>query len=161
MLFVLFMIINIYANTKRREQKKQTPQNFPKKYNNPKPQEQKNLDYMMAKPKINDIDKNNEITKINSKNNTVNSSIPSFNEYGQVLQNNYLTKTTTNNEISPPLKDYIQQTEIQTSNKEKNIQINIEHEHIFKAIMYAQVLEQPKSFSYLKRFGIKRIIHKD
>ena len=43
----------------------------------------------------------------------------------------------------------------------KKIQIDIEKEHIIKAITYAQVLEQPKSLQYLKRFGIKRVIHKD
>ena len=59
------------------------------------------------------------------------------------------------------VKDYIQKTEIKSTDEKKKVQIDIAHESIMNAIMYAQVLEMPKSIYYLKRYGIKRIIHKD
>ena len=48
-----------------------------------------------------------------------------------------------------------------STDEKKKVQIDIAHESIMNAIMYAQVLEMPKSVYYLKRYGIKRIIHKD
>ena len=81
-------------------------------------------------------------------------------KYEQDLQNRYQEKLK-QNRTNLQAKDFIQQTEIKAVDKDKKIQIDIEKEHIIKAITYAQVLEQPKSLQYLKRFGIKRVIHKD
>ena len=55
LLFLFFMIINIYTGQKRREQKKKQKQEFPDIYDNPPPRQnrKRNLDYMMAKPKVN------------------------------------------------------------------------------------------------------------
>ena len=81
-------------------------------------------------------------------------------KYEQDLQNRYQEKLK-HNKTNLQAKDFIQQTEIKAVDKDKKIQIDIEKENIIKAITYAQVLEQPKSLQYLKRFGIKRVIHKD
>lgn len=55
LLFLFFMIINIYTGQKRREQKKKQRQEFPDIYDNPPPRKnrKRNLDYMMAKPRGN------------------------------------------------------------------------------------------------------------
>ena len=53
------------------------------------------------------------------------------------------------------------QQEIKYLGNNNNLQIDIEKKHIMQAITYAQVLERPKSLEYLKRFGIRRIVHKD
>lgn len=49
LLFLFFMIINIYTGQKRREQKKKQKQEFPDIYDNPPPRQnrKRNLDYMM------------------------------------------------------------------------------------------------------------------
>ena len=55
LLFLFFMIINIYTGQKRREPKKKQKQEFPDIYDNPPPRQnrKRNLDYMMAKPRGN------------------------------------------------------------------------------------------------------------
>lgn len=152
LLFLFFMIINIYTGQKRREQKKKQKQEFPDIYDNPPPRQNKkrNLDYMMAKPKV-----NNDNIEI-----VANDLQQYIDKYEQDLQNRYQEKLK-QNRTNLQAKDFIQQTEIKAVDKDKKIQIDIEKEHIIKAITYAQVLEQPKSLQYLKRFGIKRVIHKD
>lgn len=162
LLFLFFMIVNIYTSQKRREQKKKQRQEFPDIYDNPlpRPKKEKNLDYMMAKPKIKDVNLNDRNVQIDLNKENVDKLANRTNEYEQILQNKYQEKLHQNKNISQA-KDYIQQTEIKAIDKDKKIQIDIEKEHIMNAIMYAQVLEQPKSLQYLKRFGIKRIVHKD
>lgn len=158
------MIVNIYTSQKRRAQKKKQRQDFPDIYDNPspRPKEEKNLDYMMAKPKIRDVKLNDENIQIDLNKENIDrlANHINENEYEQILQNKYQEKLNQNKNISQA-KDYIQQTEIKAIDKDKKIQIDIEKEHIMNAIMYAQVLEQPKSLQYLKRFGIRRIVHKD
>lgn len=151
LLFLFFMIINIYTGQKRREQKKKQKQEFPDIYDNPPPRQnrEKNLDYMMAKPKVNND--NIEIVANDLQQEKINDLAQYIDKYEQDLQNR----------TNLQAKDFIQQTEIKAVDKDKKIQIDIEKEHIIKAITYAQVLEQPKSLQYLKRFGIKRVIHKD
>lgn len=151
LLFLFFMIINIYTGQKRREQKKKQKQEFPDIYDNPPPRQnrKRNLDYMMAKPKVNND--NIEIVANDLQQEKINDLAQYIDKYEQDLQNR----------TNLQAKDFIQQTEIKAVDKDKKIQIDIEKEHIIKAITYAQVLEQPKSLQYLKRFGIKRVIHKD
>lgn len=151
LLFLFFMIINIYTGQKRREQKKKQKQEFPDIYDNPPPRQnrEKNLDYMMAKPKVNND--NIEIVANDLQQEKINDLAQYIDKYEQDLQNR----------TNLQAKDFIQQTEIKAVDKDKKIQIDIEKEHIIKAITYAQVLEQPKSLQYLKQFGIKRVIHKD
>ena len=151
LLFLFFMIINIYTGQKRREPKKKQKQEFPDIYDNPPPRQnrKRNLDYMMAKPKVNND--NIEIVANDLQQEKINDLAQYIDKYEQDLQNR----------TNLQAKDFIQQTEIKAVDKDKKIQIDIEKEHIIKAITYAQVLEQPKSLQYLKRFGIKRVIHKD
>jgi hypothetical protein len=151
LLFLFFMIINIYTGQKRREPKKKQKQEFPDIYDNPPPRQnrKRNLDYMMAKPRGNND--NIEIVANDLQQEKINDLAQYIDKYEQDLQNR----------TNLQAKDFIQQTEIKAVDKDKKIQIDIEKEHIIKAITYAQVLEQPKSLQYLKRFGIKRVIHKD
>lgn len=163
LLFVLFMILNIYTGKKRQEQRKRQQQENPEIYNNPPTtsKNKKNLDYMMAKPTTKEIMLDKESILQNLKQQKIDSSAQYIDEYTCSLSNNHQEKFILPPKNFSPTKDYIQQTEIKNLDKEKTIQIDIEREHIMNAIMYAQVLEQPKSLAYLRRFGIKRIIHKD
>ena len=113
---------------------------------------------MMAKPKVNND--NIEIVANDLQQEKINDLAQYIDKYEQDLQNRYQEKLN-QNRTNLQAKDFIQQTEIKAVDKDKKIQIDIEKEHIIKAITYAQVLEQPKSLQYLKRFGIKRVIHKD
>lgn len=113
---------------------------------------------MMAKPKVNND--NIEIVANDLQQEKINDLTQYIDKYEQDLQNRYQEKLK-HNRTNLQAKDFIQQTEIKAVDKDKKIQIDIEKEHIIKAITYAQVLEQPKSLQYLKRFGIKRVIHKD
>lgn len=113
---------------------------------------------MMAKPKVNND--NIEIVANDLQQEKINDLAQYIDKYEQDLQNRYQEKLK-QNRTNLQAKDFIQQTEIKAVDKDKKIQIDIEKEHIIKAITYAQVLEQPKSLQYLKRFGIKRVIHKD
>ena len=113
---------------------------------------------MMAKPKVNND--NIEIVANDLQQEKINDLAQYIDKYEQDLQNRYQEKLK-QNRTNLQAKDFIQQTEIKAVDKDKKIQIEIEKEHIIKAITYAQVLEQPKSLQYLKRFGIKRVIHKD
>lgn len=113
---------------------------------------------MMAKPKVNND--NIEIVANDLQQEKINDLTQYIDKYEQDLQNRYQEKLK-QNRTNLQAKDFIQQTEIKAVDKDKKIQIDIEKEHIIKAITYAQVLEQPKSLQYLKRFGIKRVIHKD
>lgn len=160
LLFLFFMIINIYTGQKHREPKKKQKQEFPDIYDNPPPRKnrEKNLDYMMAKPKVNND--NIEIVANDLQQEKINDLAQYIDKYEQDLQNRYQEKLK-QNRTNLQAKDFIQQTEIKAVDKDKKIQIDIEKEHIIKAITYAQVLEQPKSLQYLKQFGIKRVIHKD
>ena len=112
----------------------------------------------MAKPKVNND--NIEIVANDLQQEKINDLAQYIDKYEQDLQNRYQEKLK-QNRTNLQAKDFIQQTEIKAVDKDKKIQIDIEKEHIIKAITYAQVLEQPKSLQYLKRFGIKRVIHKD
>ncbi|MBS7213109.1 MAG: hypothetical protein KH045_11305 [Megamonas funiformis] len=145
------MIINIYTGQKRREPKKKQKQEFPDIYDNPPPRQnrKRNLDYMMAKPRGNND--NIEIVANDLQQEKINDLAQYIDKYEQDLQNR----------TNLQAKDFIQQTAIKALDKVNKILIDIEKEHIIKAITYAQVLEQPKSLQYLKRFGIKRVIHKD
>ncbi|WP_278742700.1 hypothetical protein [Megamonas funiformis] len=151
LLFLFFMIINIYTGQKRREPKKKQKQEFPDIYDNPPPRQnrKRNLDYMMAKPRGNND--NIEIVANDLQQEKINDLAQYIDKYEQDLQNR----------TNLQAKDFIQQTAIKALDKVNKILIDIEKEHIIKAITYAQVLEQPKSLQYLKRFGIKRVIHKD
>lgn len=113
---------------------------------------------MMAKPRGNND--NIEIVANDLQQEKINDLAQYIDKYEQDLQNRYQEKLK-QNRTNLQAKDFIQQTEIKAVDKDKKIQIDIEKEHIIKAITYAQVLEQPKSLQYLKRFGIKRVIHKD
>lgn len=113
---------------------------------------------MMAKPKVNND--NIEIVANDLQQEKINDLAQYIDKYEQDLQNRYQEKLK-HNKTNLQAKDFIQQTEIKAVDKDKKIQIDIEKENIIKAITYAQVLEQPKSLQYLKRFGIKRVIHKD
>lgn len=163
MFFVLFIILNIYTGKKRKEQRKRQQQENSEIYNNPPTtsKNKKNLDYMMAKPTTNEITLDKESIPQNLEQQKIESLRPYIDEDTSSLSDNHQEKFILPHQIYSSTKDYIQQTEIKTLDKEKIIQIDIEREHIMNAIMYAQVLEQPKSLAYLKRFGIKRIIHKD
>ena len=113
---------------------------------------------MMAKQRGNND--NIEIVANDLQQEKINDLAQYIDKYEQDLQNRYQEKLK-QNRTNLQAKDFIQQTEIKAVDKDKKIQIDIEKEHIIKAITYAQVLEQPKSLQYLKRFGIKRVIHKD
>lgn len=157
------MILNIYTGKKRQEQRKRQQQENPEIYNNPPTtsKTKKNLDYMMAKPATKEITLDKEFIPENLEQQKIDSLTQYINEYTSSLSNNHKEKFTLSQKNFSSTKDYIQQTEIKALDKEKTIQIDIEREHIINAIMYAQILEQPKSLAYLKRFSIKRIIHKD
>ena len=88
LLFLFFMIINIYTGQKRREQKKKQKQEFPDIYDNPPPRQNKkrNLDYMMAKPKVNND--NIEIVANDLQQEKINDLTQYIDKYEQDLQNN-------------------------------------------------------------------------
>ena len=108
---------------------------------------------MMAKPKVNND--NIEIVANDLQQEKINDLAQYIDKYEQDLQNRYQEKLK-QNRTNLQAKDFIQQTEIKAVDKDKKIQIDIEKEHIIKAITYAQVLEQPKSLQYLKRFGDRK-----
>lgn len=93
LLFLFFMIINIYTGQKRREQKKKQRQEFPDIYDNPPPRKnrEKNLDYMMAKPKVNND--NIEIVANDLQQEKINDLAQYIDKYEQDLQNSCLLYT--------------------------------------------------------------------
>lgn len=155
--FVAIIVLNgLFQNAKRKARKKKTnlppPQDMPQIPKQKQKQEQ-TLDYMMAKPT-----QKQTVEAIYTE--------PEFIKEEPVIQrdinNVYQEYLKRNDEYQKNKdKDYIQQTQIETNDTKKKMQINIEREHIMNAIMYAQVLEMPKSVYYLKRYNIRRIIHKD
>lgn len=140
----------------------------------PQPQQQeqpagqhKTLDYMMAKPKEDERDEA-QVYRESEPQHTAAAEIPAAaaDVLAQVQDDykNYLARQRFAAEVKAdaPEKelDYIQRTEI-ASEQAAKLRISIEKQQITQAITYAQVLEQPKSLQYLKRFGIRRVIHKD
>lgn len=149
LLFLFFMIINIYTSQKRREQKKKQRQEFPDIYDNPTPRmnKEKNLDYMMAKPKVNESNIKFVLDDVQQE--KINKLTQNINVYEQALQNRYQDKNILRT------KDFIQQTEIKTIDKDKKIQIDIEKEHVMKAIMYASSLRATKITAIFKTIWYK------
>lgn len=92
LLFLFFMIINIYTSQKRREQKKKQRQEFPDIYDNPTPRmnKEKNLDYMMAKPKVNESNIKFVLDDVQQE--KINKLTQNINVYEQALQNRYQDK---------------------------------------------------------------------
>ena len=166
LIFVVIIVINMLfqrAKNKARYQKRKLP---PKVYKEDFPPEQEKnptrgerpLDYMMVRPKAQNVDK----TEVYTESEIVEEKIsvePQKDDVNNIYQE-YL-KQKEQQLHHKEMKDYIQNTEIKSTDEKKKVQIDIAHESIMNAIMYAQVLEMPKSIYYLKRYGIKRIIHKD
>lgn len=147
-------------------------QNQPPIITAPQQQEQtaeqhKTLDYMMAKPKE-DKPEDARIYRESEPQHTAAAEKPdaAADVLAQVQDDykNYLAQQRFAAEVKAdaPEKelDYIRRTEI-ASEQAAKLRISIEKQQITQAITYAQVLEAPKSLQYLKRFGIRRVIHKD
>ena len=186
--FILLIIFNIMAGSarkKKRQQQQQQEQNQPE--NQPAQAEQpqqpveiqqqqpqqppseptRPLDYMMSKPKSEQqpveapqpepvqtivIDTPNQYQEIPVDKEDLSWQV-------QDKYKSYLERTRLKQDEQIDNPDVIRDSEI--SDKTSKININIEKQQIMQAITYAQVLEQPKSLQYLKRFGIKRVVHKD
>lgn len=134
------------------------------------------LDYMMSAPKQQDderiyrepeiyrepvqVEKQSEISHSTMSASSTDRKIVDDVEQFLRRYQDYTERVNANKTAVVSNKDYIQQGEI-TSDKSRKLQINIEKQQIIQAITYAQVLEPPKSLQYLKRFGIRRIMHKD
>ena len=124
LLFLFFMIINIYTGQKRREPKKKQKQEFPDIYDNPPPRQnrKRNLDYMMAKPRGNND--NIEIVANDLQQEKINDLAQYIDKYEQDLQNRYQEKLK-QNRTNLQAKDFIQQTEIKAVDKDKKNQKDI------------------------------------
>lgn len=119
------------------------------------PKAERKLDYMMAKPKNIDLYNQSPILTKSEDLHRIESAEINIKKDFEYANNNLDTQNSVSN------KSVIEQTEIKTTEKDTSVHIDIEKENILKAITYAQVLEQPKSLNYLKRFGIYRRNHKD
>ena len=185
--FILLIIFNIMAGSarkkKRQQQQQQQEQNQPEQAEQPQqpveiqqqqPQQPPSeptrpLDYMMSKPKNEQqpveapqpqpepvqtivIDTPNQYQEIPVDKEDLSWQV-------QDKYKSYLERTRLKQDEQIDNPDVIRDSEI--SDKTSKININIEKQQIMQAITYAQVLEQPKSLQYLKRFGIKRVVHKD
>lgn len=183
--FIIWMAASILKASKKKKQQRRPPageepvifdqQPEPKQppiITAPPQQEQpaeqhKTLDYMMAKPKA-DEPEDAHIYRESGPQHTAAAEIPASaaDVLAQVQDDykNYLAQQRFAAEVKAdaPEKelDYIQRTEI-ASEQAAGLRISIEKQQITQAITYAQVLEQPKSLQYLRRFGIRRVIHKD
>lgn len=186
--FLLFMALNIISDKKRKQKRRQRQTDIPPIIDNPTPKIPRRkkvpIDIVnintkeQEKPKV-DITKvfqdliklEVEETKPSEHNieTTVYTEKPKVSSLPLTTENNdaYATPKTSNytsqNIVKPQSTtvDFIQQQEIKSLGNNNNLQIDIEKKHIMQAITYAQVLEQPKSLEYLKRFGIRRVVHKD
>lgn len=161
--FIAIIVINIvFQNAKKKSRRTkqklppiEPPKDLPNRQENLPSAENRTLDYMMAKPKAEN----------NKKDTTVIYTEPEFikeerePQFSNVYQE-YLKQKEAHLRREAET-DYMQSTKTQSDDTKKKMQIDIAHEHIMNAIMYAQVLETPKSIHYLKRYGIRRIIHKD
>lgn len=187
--FILLIIFNIIAGSARKKKRQQQQQqnqqqepNQPAQVEQPQQpveiqqQEQpqqppseptRPLDYMMSKPKNEQqpaeapqpepvqtivIDTPNQYQEIPVDKEDLSWQV-------QDKYKSYLERTRLKQDEQIDNPDVIRDSEI--SDKTSKININIEKQQIMQAITYAQVLERPKSLQYLKRFGIKRIVHKD
>ncbi len=129
--------------------------------------QQTTLDYMMSKPKA---DKAQDVYRETEPENAAADKLPDLDTEAQqaVWQQmqddykDYLAQQRFAAEVKADSsdKDYIQQTEI-SSEQAARLRISIEKQQIIQAVTYAQVLEQPKSLLYLKRFGVRRVLHRD
>ncbi|WP_303997459.1 hypothetical protein [Megamonas hypermegale] len=161
--FVAIIVLNgLFQNARRKacrqSQPPPIPPDLPKE---PQPQPAKSertLDYMMAKPQESH-DKPVVYTEPEFIPDPVKEEPAVQYDINNVYQEYLQQKKQYRQENAPT--DYIQRTQIRSADTKKKMQIDIERENIMNAIMYAQVLEMPKSVYYLKRYGIKRIIHKD
>ncbi len=179
--FVLWFVFSLLGKSKKK-QSGQTgndlpehipPQPLPEKRNEDIPPQssrksKRSLDYMMAKPKRKQdtvyreeqpleiaVDDISVLSKTEPQKETVA-------EHMNNVYQDYLDRRKLRNfEQEDEILDAIQAGEIKSTDKKEKLRINIEKQQIMQAITYAQVLEQPKSLQYLKRFGIKRVVHKD
>lgn len=183
--FILLIIFNIMAGSARKKKRQQQQQqNQPEQAEQPQqpveiqqsqqPQQPPSeptrpLDYTMSKPKNEQqtveapqpqpepvqtivIDTPNQYQEIPVDKEDLSWQV-------QDKYKSYLERTRLKQDEQIDNPDVIRDNEI--SDKTSKININIEKQQIMQAITYAQVLEQPKSLQYLKRFGIKRVVHKD
>ena len=184
--FIIWMAASIFKAAKKKKQPRRPPAGEepvifdqptepkqPPIITAPMPQQEhpaephKTLDYMMAKPKEDKRDEA-QVYRESEPQHTAAAEIPASaaDVLAQVQDDykNYLAQQRFAAEVKAdaPEKelDYIQRTEI-ASEQAAKLRISIEKQQITQAITYAQVLEQPKSLQYLRRFGIRRVIHKD
>lgn len=179
--FIALIIINVIAGSaKRKKRQQQQQQQMPEQAQEvPQAQEQsapvestepkqtRPLDYMMSKPKGSENpDKVSykepvQTIVINSPSNYQEISVDKQDLSWQANDKyqTYLERARLKQDEQQDNPDVIRNSEI--SDKNKKLAISIEKQQIMQAITYAQVLEQPKSLAYLKRFGIKRVVHKD
>ncbi len=135
----------------------------------PKSKGKRSLDYMMAKPKQKQDDVYTEevpeqivITETMMNSSRQEPLRETVAEHMNNVYQDYLGRHKLRDfERTDEKLDAIQAGEIKSVDKKEKMRINIEKQQIMQAITYAQVLEQPKSLQYLKRFGIKRVVHKD
>ena len=137
----------------------------------PAQSQQATLDYMMSKPKTDSV-QDSQVYRETEPQITAADKLPDLETEAQQavwqqMQNDYkdyLAQQRFAAEVkadSPDKAlDYIQQTEI-SSEQAARLRISIEKQQIIQAVTYAQVLEQPKSLQYLKRFGVRRVLHRD
>lgn len=157
--FIAIVVLNgLFQNYKRKTRRQNQPPpnlpDLPKKIPQQSPKPERTLDYMMAQPK-----EKNTASVIYTEPEFIKEEPVNQYDINNVYQE-YLQKKESYQKENT-VADYIKRTQIQSTDTKKKMQIDIEREHIMNAIMYAQVLEMPKSVYYLKRYGIKRIIHKD
>lgn len=173
--FIALIIINVIAGSAKRKKRQQQQQQMPPEQMQtqipPQAQEEpidiqqptkqtRPLDYMMSQPK------NKEPEPVQ----TIVINTPS--QYQEIpvdkqdlswqandKYQSYLERARLKQDEIKDNPDVIRANEISDNNKQ--LAISIEKQQIMQAITYAQVLEQPKSLAYLKRFGIKRVVHKD
>lgn len=184
--FIIWMAASILKASKKKKQPRRPPvdeepvifdqpaeQKQPPIIIAPQPQQKqtaeqhKTLDYMMAKPKE-DKPEDARIYRESEPQHTAPAENPdaAADTLAQVQDDykNYLAQQRFAAEVKADVPekelDYIRRTEI-ASEQAAKLRISIERQQITQAITYAQVLEAPKSLQYLKRFGIRRVIHKD
>lgn len=175
--FIALIIINVLAGSakkKRQQQQQQLPpdmeepthrEDIPIQIKMPQQTSEapkRPLDYMMSKPqRKRQTPEPTQTISINTP--TQYQEIPVDTQELSWQANDkyqaYLQRNKFKQEIKQDNPDVIRANEI--SDKQRKLAINIEKQQIMQAITYAQVLEQPKSLQYLKRFGIKRVMHKD
>ncbi len=179
--FVLWFVFSLLGKSKKKpsgQTGNDLPEYIPPQ---PSPEEQygdvpkqkekgkRSLDYMMTKPKRkrDAVYTEEQPTELAASETTVvlpkpEPSRETVAEHMNNVYQDYLDRRKLHNfEREDEIVDAIQAGEIKSTDKKEKLRINIEKQQIMQAITYAQVLEQPKSLQYLKRFGIKRVVHKD